>query len=342
MDTTPCISNETWERYAAQTLDGPGLLALETHVQGCELCADIKEGIDAMKAPQHLADTVADINRGVDEYLEKGRKKRIAVYWWYSSAAAVVLLAVAAGMWFKGSTDGGLADTPTPVKEQTVVKEQKSDTGKPTPETTESTQTQALKKKSVPGDKSGREINTSTVIIPQVDNNPVSKDKGTIVGAGTDLFDKKKTAEAELEKVDITRDTVAGGFTSTEFRVEPLSTTVTEMTLPANMFSNTAILTDNNNNYTFTWNAVAYNLDSSNYYTAVKYYSKKQYDTCFMYLESLAENAQSKYYEDALLLKAKAYIDQGKTDEAKPLLQTLVGLKKKRAKEARTLLNRVK
>lgn len=54
MDTTKCISDKDWERYSRNQLAAEEKAQLEFHVASCEICADIKEGIDSMKSPSNL------------------------------------------------------------------------------------------------------------------------------------------------------------------------------------------------------------------------------------------------------------------------------------------------
>ena len=86
MDTTTCISNDNWLAYSENKLGKDALMQLEQHVLHCEMCADIKGGIDTLARAQSLKKEVAILNNTVDEYLLT--KKRRTLFWLYSGIAA--------------------------------------------------------------------------------------------------------------------------------------------------------------------------------------------------------------------------------------------------------------
>ncbi|MDZ4667516.1 MAG: hypothetical protein SGJ00_06495, partial [bacterium] len=69
MDTTKCIDNAVWAAYAAHSLAALELERLHDHALSCDVCADIKAGIDAMADSSLLASKVVDIQREVDVFL---------------------------------------------------------------------------------------------------------------------------------------------------------------------------------------------------------------------------------------------------------------------------------
>lgn len=66
---------------------------LERHLLGCELCADVLEGMALSEAEQTKA-AVTDINRSIKTKVEQGKKKPDPVFW-QAAAAVLVLLASA-------------------------------------------------------------------------------------------------------------------------------------------------------------------------------------------------------------------------------------------------------
>jgi hypothetical protein len=120
MDTTKCISNPVWEAYAAHTLEAFELEYLHKHVLHCEICADMKAGIDAMADSRLLVTQVERIHRKVDVFMstnsfglnqgkatfdkekdnliglndaKANKSKQFSLFWNWSAAAAIILVA---------------------------------------------------------------------------------------------------------------------------------------------------------------------------------------------------------------------------------------------------------
>lgn len=335
MDTIHCISNETWERYAGNTLGEAELLALQNHADTCELCADVKEGIDLMHRPESLANTVKKLNDRAVTYLAaqpKETKKRLAPMW-YWSAAAMVLIVVGAGWWMVNSQPTDLTDN-TPLKpiEQSKVevekeKKDQSVISKSEPIKTENPTPEKRNK------NGGTEM-TKPATTPEFENDETLRD---------DFVTEKEQKVAFGEENDALEKKIAPSTTDKQatgvFSNQNADLKVTE-SLPSSVFLNNAIT--NNNSYTWDFGDAANSADSSVYYSAVQLYTQKHYDSCVNSLASLTTNIQSTYYEDALFLKAKVLIDQKNPTEAKKLLQQIIALKKKRRKEAQSLFNTLK
>lgn len=91
MDATKCLTNPQWELYSRQKLGVKELELLLSHVNSCEICADIKEGIDSMQDSAALVQTVSKINTRIDSKVGLKQTKSIPIYFWLSAAAVLVI-----------------------------------------------------------------------------------------------------------------------------------------------------------------------------------------------------------------------------------------------------------
>jgi hypothetical protein len=92
MDTTKCISNPNWEAYSQGKLSKTQLDLLNTHAQSCEICADIKAGIDAMQHPENLVKQVAAIDKKVTQKTQRPYAKIIAITAFIAIAATLLFI----------------------------------------------------------------------------------------------------------------------------------------------------------------------------------------------------------------------------------------------------------
>ncbi|OYU96861.1 MAG: hypothetical protein CFE21_00815 [Bacteroidetes bacterium B1(2017)] len=94
MDTTECISNKQWEAYSLGSISKDNLAYMHAHVLECEICADIKEGIDAMANPSQLVQTVTQLNTSIDTKLAPKRATIRPLYYWAAAAAIFIVSTV--------------------------------------------------------------------------------------------------------------------------------------------------------------------------------------------------------------------------------------------------------
>ena len=73
MDKQSCISNQLWIGYSNKTLTRAEADFVNDHASTCEVCADIRGGIDELEQPGSLGQRVTLINKKVDEFLEPKR-----------------------------------------------------------------------------------------------------------------------------------------------------------------------------------------------------------------------------------------------------------------------------
>ncbi len=339
MDTAQCISNEMWEGYAQKTLSPNQLQALQQHVAGCELCADMKEGIDTLAHPEALPQTVAAINAEVDEYLKPKRKRMVVL--WYWSAAAVLLIGLGIG-WYNL----------TPVADKGLVKSENtnraedgaasSEVGSSDAKKDSGTKLRSAPSGSVPSRE--RSANNIPLIKPDV------QDEETSSGLQGDDFkswageeEKAIRADNMEDDADVVESVVpppvidykkdATQPLKKEYRLDiyPSHTNATN-----NNFRNNNVT--NNNLDVSNLNFFSPQQDSLNYLTAQNYFDTKQYDSCLLVLQGVVFT----YYEQAQLLRAKALIKQNKTADAKEILESLIFTDEKLKKEAAALLQSIK
>lgn len=336
MDTTHCISNTIWEGYAQKTLSRADMLTLQKHAEGCELCADIKEGIDSLAKAETLSQTVAQINADVDEYL-KPKRKRLSVFW-FSSAAAVVLVTLGI-VWYSMPVlpSQQVAQNSTkPQQESTIIdtSSQKTTTenidvlgSTPTQEKTETTPApNATNNKNFNAANSGANNNQSDDAL-RIDNGvqqaitePVQVDTAIYFGDGAET----------PQVVDLLKK-------STD--VNPTKKGAKRDIYPSNMSTNNNFNNFNNLN-TNTW-VFSPQQDSINYANALAFFDVQQYDSCIITLQNIVYSPIP-YNELAALLKAKTLLKQNKPIQAKEVLNATVFTDKKRKNEAKTLLMSIK
>ena len=91
MDSTKCIDNQHWEAYSQNKLTSKDLELLHSHVLTCEICADIKEGIDLMQTPAYLVQTVKEINAAIDTKVTTKKSRIIPLFYWAAAASLVLV-----------------------------------------------------------------------------------------------------------------------------------------------------------------------------------------------------------------------------------------------------------
>ncbi|HYG14335.1 MAG TPA: hypothetical protein VEC12_01190, partial [Bacteroidia bacterium] len=168
-------------------------------------------------------------------------------------------------------------------------------------------------------------------------------------GLSKDLNEKEANKVTEEEETDFLISDFSGSARDTLQKEIIASATLSETkkktaTLPApNYMSNNgafsnATLNANGVNHYFSWDFA----DSAEYGRAVAHYDSAAYDSCILTIKRVTELPASYYYEDGLLLKAKALIKQGKKKEAKKVLKSVIALNGARKMEAEGLLNTLK
>jgi hypothetical protein len=341
------MSNEMWEGYAQKTLRPADMLTLQNHAAGCDMCADIKEGIDSLAHPETLPQIVAEIDTAVDEYLApKRRKTALWVYW---SAAAMLLIALGIGWYATPTQQGGVAgNMQTPVdtftNTNTAPAKQNSDSVRAlkTPDADITT----------PASQDNEKLPTPEVV-PLVHSHKDFEGEKTTTTQEVNEEEKSKkllierSADADFQLAEelkketpVYKETQAESATSVQ--ISPTIKTKKRDIYPAGVLSNNMSNSYINNadiNNSFSFNTTYQ--DSVNYNTAQALFTGKQYDSCNTVLGYITVNTLSAYYQQAQLLTAKTLIKQSNKAEAKALLSTVVFTDEKLKKEAEGLLKSI-
>ena len=114
MDELNCISEQNWLKYSAGELNADEIRLLNSHCQNCEICSDIKEGIDAMKSPAALESQIKNIKNQIDQ---KTKKRFLFLNVTTISIAASVLFGLLL-FWFLFPSQNQLAIKPDKINTQ--------------------------------------------------------------------------------------------------------------------------------------------------------------------------------------------------------------------------------
>jgi hypothetical protein len=335
-----------WEEYAQKTLSSANMLILQKHAAGCDMCADIKEGIDSLARPETLPQTVAKLNAEVDTYLAPKRRKIGG--WLYWSAAAVLLITLGIG-WYNSTpqppqTAGNTLPTADTFSSNTatiVPPDNDSVITIPTP----------VVHPPKPQLKTGE--TEPKPIIPRTNNTDYkniesSSFKNTEDGdistkESKDIVMEDKFVEKVLDTEEIAETEKVTGKT-----LSPLTTKKSKKRdiypsgILSNNVSNSYINNADFNNANAVFNFNTSFQDSVNLNTAQALFDDAQYDSCHNVLQYITVNSLSLYYQQAQMLVAKTFIKQNKKTEAKNVLTQVVFSDENLKKEATKLLETLK
>lgn len=115
MDEQNCISEQNWLKYSVGKLNADEIRLLNSHCQNCEICSDIKEGIDAMKTPAALESQINNIKNQIDK---KTKKRFLFLNVTTISIAASVLFGLLL-FWFLFPSQNQLAIKPEKINLET-------------------------------------------------------------------------------------------------------------------------------------------------------------------------------------------------------------------------------
>lgn len=353
MDTNTCIDNNIWEAYANKTISEANLIYMEKHVKTCELCADMKEGIDAMVVPSLLVDKVNKVNKAVDEIVkQKNNKKYVLAYW---SAAAVLIIAVGL-FWFNYTNLAPqLAQNESTLKSPSVLNKSDSIYNYVQPKTNIKKEELALNKeqnqtivKSVPVEVlSEKSVEAEKVDMDEavrMETTPSNDDN-----AESDMAVPEVKMEAQTETVRAKDRAPAIALTESKKKVIVTNKAAKALSLPApannnNLGYNNYSL---NNNWMDTvlrndkFKTTNYS-DSLNYTNAQNEFKANRLDNSLHISDLIISNSKSKYYEDALFLSAQVYVKQNNKGKAKSALKKVIKLKGKKQAEAEMLVESLK
>jgi TolA-binding protein len=335
-----------WEQYAVGTLAPAQLLHIQKHTLTCEICADIKEGIDVMVEPTKLSQKVKAINREVDLRLaNKPQTNKWTIY-----LAAVATLVITAGLgWYLWNTP----QTPMALQNDThkeapdpripQLREQPVLTSKP-----EETKETLKKPEDFPADR--KTITKPEETIDDVATTPAIQDfsKTVEVDKETNADEAKqiKAPEKELvagdvsEDVQVTKEIIVAEVATkkrnkkAKYKRETYPAAYSNNNLSNNNFQNN--IEDSAPQGIFKISGLP--SDLTNYDNAVQHFNALHYDSCRMNLTPIISNPNSLFYEDGLMLLAQTQLKQKQNKEAKATLNQVISLNGKRNKEAADLL----
>jgi hypothetical protein len=353
MDTNTCIDNNIWEAYANNTISQGDLIYMENHVKTCELCADMKEGIDAMLVPSLLVDKVDKVNKAVDEIVKKKNNKKYVLAYW--SAAAVLLIAV--GLFWINYTNLApqLAQNESTLKSPPVLNEIDSIYNSVPPKAKAKKEELALNKgqkqtivKSVPSEVLTQKSFEAEKADFDDANATEIVQKNTSLAEG-DMAVPEVKMEAQTETVTVKDKAPAIALTESKKKVEVTNKAAKALSLPAPVNNNNLGYNNysTNNNWMDTvlqrdkFRTTNYS-DSLNYANAQNEYKANRLDNSLDILVLITNNNKSNYYEDALFLSAQVYVKQNKKTEAKSTLKKVIKLKGNKQPEAEQLLKSMK
>ena len=361
MDQQPCITDTFWLGYSNKTLSQSEIDMIHHHAETCEVCADIKEGIDAMSQPEILGNKVSNINNKVDRYLEPKRKLGILFYW---SAAAILIFGIGLS-WFWVNTNQPIVKINTDslkIVGQTEEKLQfnnEPNTANSEPEQKEIplavNETPSVKQ--VPlfetkdrEDDSKMQVEdiaassmddldkiTETKKLPDTSRYVITPPKDTIPRGITLAFENRVNTTGSynnvappsmesysLDNVDVLKKTESVSVIESEStnKRKANSSSRKASSTPAPM-SNSNVNNDVGSN-TYTVSKYLNLNDSNNFALAKSYFSQNKFAKCIESLKPITGNPFSPYYEEGLFLKAQALIKLKKAKEAKVILKTII------------------
>lgn len=338
MDTLACLNNTIWEAYANKTISQADFIYMTNHVKTCEICADVKEGIDAMIDSKLLVNKVDKVNSEVDKIIKQKNKTKPLIYYW--SAAAILFISV--GLFWYNTLD---------FKEEIALKESfkpapKSEVEIPQKDSIYNYVPPQIKENKI--DKNLAEVykptkvKTEEVRMPQVES-AAEMEMVKSVESEAPQMEFKAAAAAKYDTVSLARNDDSKSKENVSQKSISMASVVT--TKKGKMPSIPAAVNNNamNNNSDFVSNQVTNNsfIDSANFAKAQRAFNENHFDSCINLLNNIQMNPRSNYYEDALYLSTQTYLKQNKKAEAKNVLNVLINFKGKKQKEAKRLLKSI-
>lgn len=361
MDQLSCITDTLWLGYSNKTLSQSKIDMIHHHAETCEVCADIKEGIDAMAQPKNLVQTVTTINNRIDKLIEPKRKLGILFYW---SAAAILIFGIGLS-WFWVNTNQPIVKINTDslkIIGQTEEKLQfnnEPNTANSEPEQKEIplavNETPSVKQ--VPlfeskdrEDDSKMQVEdiaassmddldkiTETKKLPDTSRYVITPPNDTIPRGITLAFENRVNTTGSynnvappsmesysLDNVDVLKKTESISVIESEStnKRKANSSSRKASSTPAPM-SNSNVKNDAGSN-TYAVSKYLNLNDSNNFALAKSNFTQNKFAKCIESLKPITGNPFSPYYEEGLFLKAQAFIKLKKAKEAKVILKTII------------------
>jgi hypothetical protein len=335
MDTTKCISNSQWEAYSKGLLTAQELRSVQSHAAVCELCADIKEGIDLMAKPAQLSEKVAQIQQQIDGRIKPKRGRMIGIIAFVAAAAVVV--AIANGFLFMAQEDA----------EQQVVYQPSL------PATKDSVQTDTSSKKMLALElpkpqKSKTPPITKQATLPIPEQVPANSNAAMTEDVAEPLM-VDDASESKIAKVE--SDAVLEQKTApANEQVKALSQTTETLAKPKaktsykqkNIYPAPANVSQNNQNNLYLNNIEVLPVsDSSQVSKARVLVAQKQFTASLSLVIPIANDSTSAYYHEALFLTAQSFTGLNQNEAAAKYLKEILKSKNAFEDRAKSLLERL-
>lgn len=309
MDTISCINNQEWINYSQNKLLPKQLEQLNTHCATCEICSDIKLGIDLMASKSELNSINTQIHVAVDSRTKSVARVIKLRYW--LAMAATVLITITTGLFIyklkkheKAPEIALIKPTPSdkPISDEAVTK-------------LALTKPKSTIKKSKPGLAKPKTLTENNLPKEAPKDPPLER---TITRT-------EALAEADGQKLD-------------EIEVAPQSNkeSVTSVPTAAKIPSSKRKLPEPysaNNNMQLENNLIRHTEWLPN---AEMQFNQQAWDSCLTLCRPYLAGADSTSISEALFLSAKCYLKKGDINLAKSYLikcQLLEGPKQKEAKK---------
>ena len=335
MDTTKCISNSQWEAYSKGLLTAQELGSVQSHAAVCELCADIKEGIDLMAKPALLTQQVAQIHQKIDIRIKPKRGKIIGMVAFVAAAAAIV--AIANGFLFMAQEDAA----------QQVVYQPSF------PATKDSVQTDTSSKRMLALElpkpqKSKTSPITKQATLPIPEQVPANSDAVLAEDVAEPLM-VDDASESKIAKVE--SDAVVEQKTNSKEQVKALPQATETLAKPKaktsykqkNIYPAPANVSQNNlNNLYLNHIEVLPVGDSNNVASARALLAQQQFAAGLSLVLPIANDSTSAYYHEAMFLAAQSLVGLNRTEAATKYLMEIIKTQNPYRDRAKSLLESFK
>jgi hypothetical protein len=312
-----CVDNQIWKAYAKNTIGKKDLKYIQNHVSTCEICADIKDGIDAMPKPQKLPKRIKKINLAVDQYIIKKNKTKYMI--WFGGAAAAAAICVCVGLvWFLFGLKKENIALKTDEKESVFTQ---TDSLIMPPAVSETPEKLALNKES--------------------DSKPIVKSKPKRLSENkiteSEMVIAMNAAEQSAIQDEVSNDT-KGKAVETESQSENIvskDSDVARSNLATPALANSEAVQVSKSK-----KSIASAIQTTLYSQAQQTFINSKFDSCLFYINKI--DSQSINYQDALFLKAQVFLKKNDSASAKIILNDLLKMKAANSKQAEELLQSIK
>lgn len=336
-----CIENKIWLLYSQQKLEKSELDALFLHIENCEICSDIKAGIDGMKNPSSLNSAIENLNKKIDKRISE--KSKTVILFRYISTAAIFIAVVGLAWFFYDKTN----------PEIVIEKLNKNLVPQPENNLVDSSTDYSInnKKKKIIQDNSLYKLNEPIELYDttgmtkteekslSLNQISVTEDVGGVAPENNDDVQKDEKYERNDKNLNET-ETVKPSTQSNSDKESKRKKSIAKESAPSNKYYKNAEISESENlteSYDYRFAG-----DSIHFYNSLKLYNVGKYDTCLILINSKAIESNSPFYEDILYLEAKTLIKLERKSEAKIILQQLINLKGTHYRKAKRLLKTIK